>query len=208
VPQPEDRLGQRAEAGPAGSGGPGARCVFRSPPLPSPGARAPKGPTPPRLDSARVRSRPLIAARLSPRHKTNTKNKTESDTDEQLLLHIPFTQRVKLSGVAFAGPPDGKGAKTIKLFVNRPSVGFTDAGSTPCAAELSLSPGDLSGGGEAGAGKTIALKPARFTGVDVLSIFIEGNQGDEETTVLSRLALFGSAGETFDVAAIKKIEEK
>lgn len=132
-------------------------------------------------------------------------NKTESDTDEQLLIHIPFTQRVKLSGVAFAAPSDGKGPKSVKLFINRPSVGFTDAESTPCAAELSLSPSDLSDGE---AGKTIALKPARFTGVDVLSIFIESNQGDEETTVLSRLTLFGSAGETFDVAAIKKIEEK
>lgn len=57
-------------------------------------------------------------------------------------------------------------------------------------------------------GKTLALKPARFTGVDVLSIFVENNQGDEETTVLSRLTLFGSAGDTFDVAQIKKIEEK
>lgn len=131
---------------------------------------------------------------------------TESDTDEQLLIHIPFTQRVKLSGVSFAAPAGGKGPKSVKLFVNRPSVGFTDAESTPCAAELTLSPSDLSEGD--GGGKTIALKPARFTGVDVLSILVESNQGDEETTVLSRLALFGTAGDTFDVAAIKKIEDK
>ena len=44
--------------------------------------------------------------------------------------------------------------------------------------------------------------------MDVLSIFIVDNQGGEETTVLSRLTLFGTAGDTFDVAAIKKIEDK
>jgi hypothetical protein len=157
-----------------------------------------------------VRTRPLLThhrRRFHSTHKQQNKNKnksTESDTDEQLLLHIPFTQRVKLSGIAFAAPEGGKAPKSVRLFVNRPTVGFSDAESTPAAAELSLSPDDLKGD----AGKTLALKPARFTGVDVLSIFVENNQGEEETTVLSRLTLFGSAGETFDVAAIKKIEEK
>ena len=42
----------------------------------------------------------------------------------------------------------------------------------------------------------------------MLSIFVENNQGDEETTVISRLSLFGTAGDTFDVAAIKKVEDK
>jgi hypothetical protein len=152
--------------------------------------------------------RPTQLTPPSPTTNTSTPT-TESDTDEQLLLHIPFTQKVKLTGIAFAAPPSSaatKGPKSVKLFVNRPHVGFSDAESTPAAAELSLTAADLEDG--EGAGKTLPLKPARFTGVDVLSIFVESNQGDEETTVLSRLTLFGSAGDTFDVAQIKKIEEK
>jgi hypothetical protein len=85
-------------------------------------------------------------------------------------------------------------------------VGFSDADSTPSAQEITLTAADLEEGD--GAGKTLPLKPARFTGVDVLSIFIEDNQEGEDTTALGRLTLFGTAGDTFDVAAIKKIEEK
>lgn len=153
-----------------------------------------------------LRTTQQSAHTTKPPRQNKNKNK-ESDTDEQLLLHIPFTQKVKLSGIAFAAPAgSGKAPKTVRLFVNRPNVGFSDADSTPAAQELKLAAADLEDGD--GAGKTLPLKPARFTGVDVLSIFIEDNQGDEDTTALTRLTLFGTAGETFDVAAIKKVEEK
>ena len=40
-----------------------------------------------------------------------------------------------------------------------------------------------------------------------LTIFVEDNQGDEEVTRLEAVRLFGSSGQSMDVAAIKKVEE-
>ena len=48
----------------------------------------------------------------------------------------------------------------------------------------------------------------KFQGVSKLSIFIEDNQGEAETTRVQKIALFGSAGETMDVKAIKKVGEE
>jgi len=49
----------------------------------------------------------------------------ESDTDEQILIHIPFSQAVRLSGIAIKSTAKPTQApKVMKLFVNRPTIGF------------------------------------------------------------------------------------
>ena len=49
----------------------------------------------------------------------------ESDTDEQLLIHIPFQQATRVSGLVIksTAAPD-QAPKSVKLFVNRPTIGF------------------------------------------------------------------------------------
>ncbi|KXZ54107.1 hypothetical protein GPECTOR_5g21 [Gonium pectorale] len=126
----------------------------------------------------------------------------ESDTDEQLLLNVRFHQRVRLQGIVIKAVEEAKAPKRIKLYANRPHMGFSDTGSVPCAQELELTPAQLA------KGEQLPLKLVKFNNVDVLSIFVESNQGDEETTKLCKLALFGSAGEVFNVAEIKKVGEE
>lgn len=48
----------------------------------------------------------------------------------------------------------------------------------------------------------------KFQSVSKLSIFIEDNQGEAETTRLQKIALFGSSGETMNVKDIKKVGEE
>lgn len=44
----------------------------------------------------------------------------ESDTDEQLLIHVPFNTACKLSGlVVKSGGGSGQAPKRVKLFVNQ-----------------------------------------------------------------------------------------
>lgn len=125
----------------------------------------------------------------------------ESDTDEQLLFNIPFQQKVKVQSITIKGPADGTGPKSVKLFVNRASMGFSDVDSVPAAHAVELTPQQID------AGEPIVLKLAKFGNVTQLSVFVESNQGDEETTKVTKIGLAGWAGEVFNVAEIKKQEE-
>mmetsp|Transcript_4438 Transcript_4438/g.14386 ORF Transcript_4438/g.14386 Transcript_4438/m.14386 type:complete len:151 (-) Transcript_4438:167-619(-) len=100
----------------------------------------------------------------------------ESDTDEQLLMHIPFTKMVKLHSLIIKAPQDGTGPKTVKIFVNAPSMGFSDASDVVPADVIELSGGDLMGE------KPILLKYVKFQNVKSIDVFVEDNQEDEETT--------------------------
>ncbi|KAL4854274.1 PITH domain-containing protein [Chlorella vulgaris] len=116
----------------------------------------------------------------------------ESDTDEQLLIHIPFNTACKLSGLA---------PKKVKLFVNRPTIGFSEAADSAGVQELELSEEDVEG-------KQLQLKLVKFSKVNVLTLFVESNQGDEDTTIIQKLAVFGSGGDTFNVAQIKDVSKE
>ena len=48
----------------------------------------------------------------------------------------------------------------------------------------------------------------QFNSVTTLSILVESNQGDEDTTKVFKIALGGTAFDSFNVAEIKKVEEK
>lgn len=39
---------------------------------------------------------------------------------------------------------------------------------------------------------TIPCRLVKFTKVNCLTLFVEGNQGDEDTTIIQKLAVFGS----------------
>jgi hypothetical protein len=56
-----------------------------------------------------------------------------------------------------------------------------------------------------------SISPCRFVkfqNVTMLSIFLEDNQGEEETTQVQKIILYGSAGETMNVNEIKKAGEE
>lgn len=51
----------------------------------------------------------------------------ESDADEQLLIHVKFTAAAKLRSIVIAAPNDENAPKHVKLFTNRPTIGFSEA---------------------------------------------------------------------------------
>ncbi|KAI3426924.1 hypothetical protein D9Q98_006868 [Chlorella vulgaris] len=125
----------------------------------------------------------------------------ESDTDEQLLIHIPFNTACKLSGLVIKSTKTDQAPKKVKLFVNRPTIGFSEAADSAGVQELELSEEDVEG-------KQLQLKLVKFSKVNVLTLFVESNQGDEDTTVIQKLAVFGSGGDTFNVAQIKDVSKE
>ena len=54
----------------------------------------------------------------------------------------------------------------------------------------------------------VQYRLVKFTNVSKLSIFIEDNQEEEETTRIQKIVLYGSAGQTMNVNEIKKVGEE
>mmetsp|Transcript_25463 Transcript_25463/g.33249 ORF Transcript_25463/g.33249 Transcript_25463/m.33249 type:complete len:181 (+) Transcript_25463:60-602(+) len=123
-----------------------------------------------------------------------------SDADEQLLIHIAFTEQVKLHSISFQSPQDDPEAApvTVKLFTNRDSLGFSDATDIAPTQELELSLTDL------GADSACALKYVKFQNVVTVSIFIEDNNGSDYTA-LSSLKFFGVPVHTTNMSELKKV---
>ncbi|KAH8507498.1 hypothetical protein H0E87_009880 [Populus deltoides] len=108
----------------------------------------------------------------------------ESDADEQLLIHIPFNQVIKLHSIAIKGPEED-GPKMVKLFSNKEHMGFSNVNDYPPSDTVVLSPDTLKG-------KPVVLKYVKFQNVRSLTIFIEDNQLDSEITKVQKIALFGT----------------
>ncbi|PNT35035.1 hypothetical protein POPTR_005G052100v4 [Populus trichocarpa] len=123
----------------------------------------------------------------------------ESDADEQLLIHIPFNQVIKLHSIAIKGPEED-GPKTVKLFSNKEHMGFSNVNDYPPSDTVVLSPDTLKG-------KPVVLKYVKFQNVRSLTIFIKDNQLDSEITKVQKIALFGTTVETTDMKSLKKIED-
>jgi len=123
----------------------------------------------------------------------------ESDADEQLLIHIPFTQVVKMHTLCLKAVDGDRAPKVVKLFTNRPSLGFSDVSDLAAQQEIELSAAQLE------KGEPIQLKFVKFQNVRSLTLFIESNQNDEDTTALHRIQLLGSLVETTNMSEFKKV---
>lgn len=123
-----------------------------------------------------------------------------SDSDEQLLIYIPFMQVVKLHSALFKGPEE-EGPKTIKLFSNKEHMGFSNVNDYPPSDTLELSSDHLI------ENKPLPLKYVKFQNVRSLTIFIEDNQSGSDVSKIHKIALYGTTVDTTNMKDLKKIEE-
>ena len=119
---------------------------------------------------------------LKPMLKGESGKILQSDCDEELLIHVTFMQAVKISALKIEGPKD-QAPNKVRLFVNPPSpLDFDSAKDEKATQELELKSADA----------TAELRFVLFQNVSTLSIFVPGNLGDEEETVISRLVFIGA----------------
>jgi hypothetical protein len=130
-------------------------------------------------------SHPLSSI-LGPNQGRRGSSYLESDVDPELLISIPFLEPVKLKAISiFSGVSPDQAPKEIKLFINHEAMDFGDAeGSTP-AQEFDLKEEEIKGG-------KLELRFVRFQNVRSLHILVKSNQGDEETTRIDSIDIFGS----------------
>jgi len=128
-----------------------------------------------------------------------------SDADEQLILNIPFNQVVRIRALVIksAGEPEQR-PRRIKLFVNRPTLGFEDAmdASEPEAVQIVELTDE-----QVAEGKRIPLRFVRFQNVNSLHIFVETNGGDDMTRIDAIDVIGAQAQGTRDLSGLKVVED-
>ncbi|KAK7100133.1 PITH domain-containing protein 1-like [Littorina saxatilis] len=99
----------------------------------------------------------------------------ESDTDEELLINIPFTGSVKLKGIIVIGGEEDSHPSKMRVFKNKSFMTFDDT-AMEAEQEFELHP-DPEG--------VLEYNPkiARFNNVNDLSLHFPANFGSETTRI-------------------------
>ncbi|KAM9168215.1 thioredoxin-like protein 1 isoform 4-T4 [Mergus octosetaceus] len=124
----------------------------------------------------------------------------ESDCDEQLLITVAFSQPVKLYSMKLQGPDNGQGPKYIKIFINLPrSMDFEEAERSEPTQALELTPDDIKEDG------IIQLRYVKFQNVNSVTLFVQSNHGDEETTRITYFTFIGTPVQATNMNDFKRI---
>jgi len=122
----------------------------------------------------------------------------QSDSDEQLLIHLNFKECVNLNSISFCAPEDETAPLTVKLFANKLNLGFSDVEDLKADQILDLTPADLVDTSQTN------LYTVKFQRVSSLTIFVEENNG-EEVTKISGLKIFGTTVQGTNMSEFKKV---
>ncbi|KAK3383288.1 PITH domain-containing protein [Lasiosphaeria ovina] len=145
--------------------------------------------------------------------KDTSKDWVESDTDEQLMLFLPFQSMVKLHTLQITSIPpsdnDDEDAptrpRTIKLFSNKPhNLGFDEAEDMSATQVIELSEKDWNAEGTA----NIGLRYVKFQNITSLVLFVVDAEDDSEKVRLDRVRLIGEAGEKREMGKLEKIGDE
>lgn len=144
------------------------------------------------------------------------KDWVESDTDEQLMLFIPFQSTLKVHTIHITSlpPKDSDGdqdeipmrPKTIQIYSNRPHIlGFDEAEDVPATQTITLEARDWDE--KTGTGK-VELRFVKFQNVTSLVLFVLDGDGKGEKVRIDRLRIIGETGEKRDLGKLEKIGDE
>lgn len=144
------------------------------------------------------------------------KDWVESDTDEQLMLYIPFQSTLKVHTLHITSlPPKGTDHEsdnlpmrpnTLHLYTNRAQVlGFEEAEDLPPTQTITLQAqdwDDITGTAKA------ELRFVKFQKVSSLILFVADGDGDGEKVRIDRVRIIGEKGEKRELGKLEKIGDQ
>ncbi|KAJ5480692.1 hypothetical protein N7539_006586 [Penicillium diatomitis] len=143
----------------------------------------------------------------------------ESDTDEQLMLYIPFQSKLKIHSLHITSlPPTGEAdededederpmrPRTLKLYTNTSHIlGFEQAEDTTPEQTIEIQPEQWdSKTGTA----TVDLRFVKFQNVTSLVIFFVDGDGESEKLRVDRVRIIGEAREKTSLGKLEKIGDE
>lgn len=141
---------------------------------------------------------------------------TESDTDEQLMLYIPFNSTLKVHSLQITSfPPADADAdddetpmrpRNLHIYKNTSHVlGFDEADGIPPAQKVEIQSGDW----DAKTGTaTVNLRFVNFQNVTSLVVFFVDGDGDSEKLRVDRIRIIGEAGANRSMGKLEKIGDE
>jgi hypothetical protein len=146
---------------------------------------------------------------------TSAADWVESDTDEQLMLFVPFQSTLKVHSLQVTSLPPSDGEdddevpmrpKTVHLYTNRSHVlGFDEADDIPPVQAVTIQPEDWDA--KTGTAK-IDLRFVKFQRVTSLVVFFVDGDGDSDKLRVDRIRIFGEAGEKREMGKLEKIGDE
>jgi hypothetical protein len=121
----------------------------------------------------------------------------------QMIIAVTFNCDVKIHSLAFdSSTKPESGPKAVKVFINLATTpDFDDAEAYEPLQQLELTPADLTG-------TPVPLVYVKFQNVRSLYLFVENNQGETETTILSSLRIIGTTREAVNMGDFKRVSGK
>ncbi|KAJ5175101.1 uncharacterized protein N7482_000978 [Penicillium canariense] len=141
----------------------------------------------------------------------------ESDTDEQLMLYVPFQSKLKVHSLHVTSFPPAAGEgddddelpmrpRTLKLYTNTSHVlGFEQAEDANPVQTIEIQPEQW----DAKTGTaTVDLRFVKFQNVTSLVLFFVDGDGDSEKLRVDRIRIIGDAGEKRVMGKLEKIGDE
>ena len=142
------------------------------------------------------------------------KDWVESDTDEQMMLFVPFMSIMKIHSLHITSLPPKADAgnvndevpmrpKTIKFYSNRAHVlGFDEAEDVAETQSITINPREWD---EKTGTVKIELRFVKFQNVKSMVIFVVDGDGEGEKVRIDRIRFVGDSGEKRDQGKLEKI---
>ncbi|KAL9607993.1 MAG: hypothetical protein Q9167_007140 [Letrouitia subvulpina] len=166
------------------------------------------------FDSSKPTALKILDGENLPPEEEGLKDWVESDTDEQLMLFVPFQSTLKIHTLHVTSLPPKKTAKedipmrpkTIQIYTNRAHIlGFEEAEDIPATQAIELNEADWDGG--TGTAK-IELRFVKFQNVSSMVLFVIDGNGDGEKVRIDRLKIIGETGEKRELGKLEKIGDE
>ncbi|KAG9639712.1 DUF1000-domain-containing protein, partial [Aureobasidium melanogenum] len=135
----------------------------------------------------------------------------ESDTDEQLMMYMPFQSSLKVHSLHITsfpteGDDDVVRPRTLKLYTNKSNVlSFDEAESIPSTQDITLQESDWDA--KTGTAR-VDLRFVKFQNVTSLVIFVAEGEGEGEKTRIDRIRIIGETGEKRAMGKLEKIGDE
>ena len=135
----------------------------------------------------------------------------QSDTDEQIMLFVPFRATLKVHTLHITSLPLSSSTdaempmrpKTIQLYTNRAHVlGFEEAEDLTATQKIDLRPEDWDD--HSGTVK-IELRFVKFQNVTSLVLFVVDGDGGADKVRIDRIRIIGETGEKRELGKLEKV---